>query len=116
MGRCRARRGERRPSCGPGPSGCRHRPGGLRNADPLLDTIADAPALATLVGELARLVWLSDQDLRRIPVHGPTPVYPHSLIWRSDNSHPSLAALRAHLHATRPEQPGAGTWAPGWAQ
>ncbi|MFF4029620.1 LysR family transcriptional regulator [Streptomyces sviceus] len=83
--------------------------------DPLLDTIADAPALATLVGELTRLVWPSDQDLRRIPVHGPTPVYPHSLIWRSDNSHPTLAALRSHLHATRPEAPGAGTWAPGWA-
>ncbi|MFF7168524.1 type 2 periplasmic-binding domain-containing protein [Streptomyces pseudovenezuelae] len=106
----------------PRPSRCRRRPGGLRNADPvftvdpLLGTIADAPALAALVGELARLLWLSDQDLRRIPVHGPTPVHPHSLIWRSDNSHPSLAALRAHLHATRPEQPGAGTWAPGWAQ
>ncbi|MER6283207.1 LysR family transcriptional regulator [Streptomyces sviceus] len=83
--------------------------------DPLLDTIADSPTLATLVGELTRLVWPSDQDLRRIPVHGPTPVYPHSLIWRSDNSHPALAALRAHLHATRPEAPGAGTWAPGWA-
>ena len=83
--------------------------------DPLLDTIADSPALATLVGELTRLVWPSDQDLRRIPVHGPTPVYPHSLIWRTDNPHPALAALRAHLHATRPEPPGVGTWAPGWA-
>ncbi|KQV93560.1 LysR family transcriptional regulator [Streptomyces sp. Root369] len=83
--------------------------------DPLLDTIADSPALATLVGELTRLVWPSDQDLRRIPVHGPTPVYPHSLIWRTDNPHPALAALRTHLHATRPEPPGVGTWAPGWA-
>ncbi|MGX1472278.1 UNVERIFIED_CONTAM: DNA-binding transcriptional LysR family regulator [Streptomyces canus] len=83
--------------------------------DPLLDTIADSPALATLVGELTRLVWPSDQDLRRIPVHGPTPVYPHSLIWRADNPHPALAALRAHLHTTRPEPPGVGTWAPGWA-
>ncbi|MEU1480313.1 LysR family transcriptional regulator [Streptomyces sp. NPDC005760] len=83
--------------------------------DPLLDTIADSPALATLVGELTRLVWPADQDLRRIPVHGPTPVYPHSLIWRTDNPHPALDALRAHLHATRPEPPGAGTWAPGWA-
>lgn len=82
--------------------------------DPLLDTIADSPALATLVGELTRLVWPSDQDLRRIPVHGPTPVYPHSLIWRADNPHPALAALRAHLHTTRPEPPGPGTWAPSW--
>ncbi|MDQ0758279.1 LysR family transcriptional regulator [Streptomyces canus] len=83
--------------------------------DPLLDTIADSPALATLVGELTRLVWPSDQDLRRIPVHGPTPVYPHSLIWRAGNPHPALAALREHLHVTRPEPPGVGTWAPGWA-
>jgi DNA-binding transcriptional LysR family regulator len=83
--------------------------------DPLLDTIAESPSLATLVGELTRLVWPADQDLRRIPVHGPTPVYPHSLIWRADNPHPALAALRAHLETTRPDQPGAGTWAPSWA-
>ncbi|NEA98450.1 LysR family transcriptional regulator [Streptomyces sp. SID13726] len=83
--------------------------------DPLLDTIADSPGLATLVSELTRLVWPADQDLRRIPVHGPTPVYPHSLIWRADNPHPAIAALRAHLHTTRPEPPGAETWAPGWA-
>ncbi|MFG2460034.1 LysR family transcriptional regulator [Streptomyces sp. NPDC048523] len=83
--------------------------------DPLLDTIADSPTLATLVGELTRLVWLSDQDLRRIPVHRPTPVYPHSLLWRADNPHPALAALRAHLHTTRPDPPDVGTWAPSWA-
>ncbi|AYC43463.1 LysR family transcriptional regulator [Streptomyces griseorubiginosus] len=83
--------------------------------DPLLDTIADSPALATLVGELTRLVWPSDQDLRRIPVHGPTPVYPHSLIWRADNAHPVLDALRSHLHRTRPDLPDTGTWTPNWA-
>ncbi|MEU9166628.1 LysR family transcriptional regulator [Streptomyces sp. NPDC048420] len=83
--------------------------------DPLLDTIADSPSLATLVGELTRFVWPADQDLRRIPVRGPTPVYPHSLIWRADNPHPALGALRDHLHATRPEPPGAGVWAPSWA-
>jgi len=83
--------------------------------DPLLDTIADSPALATLVGELTRLVWPSGQDLRRIPVHGPTPVYPHSLIWRADNAHPVLDALRSHLHRTRPDLPDTGTWTPKWA-
>ncbi|MFF7952878.1 LysR family transcriptional regulator [Streptomyces griseorubiginosus] len=83
--------------------------------DPLLDTIADSPALATLVGELTRLVWPSDQDLRRIPVHGPTPVYPHSLLWRADNAHPVLDALRSHLHRTRPDLPDTGTWTPNWA-
>ncbi|MFK4107037.1 LysR family transcriptional regulator [Streptomyces sp. NPDC019531] len=83
--------------------------------DPLLDTIADSPSLATFVGELTRLVWPSDQDLRRIPVRGPTPVYPHSLIWRADNPHPALGALRDHLHTTRPDPPGAGVWTPSWA-
>ncbi|MFC8362112.1 LysR family transcriptional regulator [Streptomyces griseorubiginosus] len=83
--------------------------------DPLLDTIADSPALATLVGELTRLVWPSDQDLRRIPVHGPTPVYPHSLVWRADNAHPVLDALRSHLHRTRPNLPDSVTWTPNWA-
>ncbi|KUM68326.1 LysR family transcriptional regulator [Streptomyces griseorubiginosus] len=83
--------------------------------DPLLDTIADSPGLATLVGELTRLVWPSGQDLRRIPVHGPTPVYPHSLIWRADNAHPVLDALRSHLHRTRPDLPDTGTWTPNWA-
>ena len=82
--------------------------------DPLLDTIADSPALATLVGELTRFAWPADQDLRRIPVHNPTPVYPHALIWRGDNRHPTLTALRDHLRTTRPDPPGAGTWEPGW--
>lgn len=83
--------------------------------DPLLDTIADSSTLATFVGELTRLVWPSDQDLRRIPVHGPTPVYPHSLIWRADNPHPALEALRSHLRTTRREPPDTGMWTPSWA-
>jgi DNA-binding transcriptional LysR family regulator len=83
--------------------------------DPLLDTIADSSTLATFVGELTRLVWPSDQDLRRIPVHGPTPIYPHSLVWRADNPHPALEALRSHLRTTRPEPPDTGMWAPSWA-
>ncbi|MDG4862716.1 LysR family transcriptional regulator [Streptomyces sp. T-3] len=79
----------------------------------LLDEIADNPALATLVGEGTRLVWPAAHDLRRIPVLDPTPVYPHSLLWRGDNPHPALAALRAHLGTARP---GPGTWVPTWAR
>jgi hypothetical protein len=52
-----------------------------------------------------RLVWPARYDLRRIPVHDPTPVYPHSLIWRPDNPHPALAALRGYLNSTRPAPP-----------
>ncbi|WP_233358670.1 LysR substrate-binding domain-containing protein [Thermomonospora amylolytica] len=82
--------------------------------EPLLDTIADSPALATFVGERIRLLWPAGHELRRIPVHGPTPVYPHSLIWRGDNPHPALAALRGHLGSAHPAHPG--TWTPEWAQ
>ncbi|MCX5055007.1 MULTISPECIES: LysR family transcriptional regulator [unclassified Streptomyces] len=81
--------------------------------EPLLDTIADSPLLATFVGEQTRVLWPADHDLRRIPVHDPTPVYPHSLIWRGDNPHPALAALRAHLGSPRNDR---DTWTPNWAQ
>jgi hypothetical protein len=56
--------------------------------EPLLDTTASGPAVATFVGEQTRLTWPGDWDLRRIGMRDPTPVYPHSLIWRGDNPHP----------------------------
>ncbi|MFB4426466.1 LysR family transcriptional regulator [Streptomyces sp. QL37] len=83
-------------------------------SDALLDTVADTPALATFMGGLTRLVWPAGHGLRRIPVTGPTPVYPHSLLWHRDNPHPALAALRAHLAATAAGHGAAGTWTPGW--
>jgi DNA-binding transcriptional LysR family regulator len=83
-------------------------------SDALLDTVADTPALATFMGGRTRLVWPAGHGLRRIPVTGPTPVYPHSLLWHRDNPHPGLASLRAHLAATTTGHGAAGTWAPGW--
>jgi DNA-binding transcriptional LysR family regulator len=65
--------------------------------DAILDAVAADPALATFVGEQTRLHWPAGHGLRRIPVRGPAPAYPHSLIWRRDNSHPALAALRGYL-------------------
>ena len=82
--------------------------------EPLLDAIADSPALATFVGERTRLLWPAGHDLRRVTVCAPTPVYPHSLLWRGDNPHPALAALRRHL-GTAPAA-GPDTWTPGWAR
>ncbi|MFJ9905470.1 LysR family transcriptional regulator [Streptomyces sp. NPDC101152] len=81
--------------------------------EPLLDTIADSPHLATFVGVQTRMVWPAGHDLRRIPLRDPTPVYPHSLIWRADNPHPTLAALRAHLGTARRD---ADSWTPKWAR
>jgi DNA-binding transcriptional LysR family regulator len=84
--------------------------------EPLLDVIADSAELATLVGEQTRLLWPADYGLRRIAVRDPTPVYPHSLIWRGGDPHPALATLRDYLVANRRRQCAAGTWAPRWAQ
>lgn len=84
--------------------------------EPLLDVIADSSALATFVGEQTRLVWPADYGLRRIAVHDPTPVYPHSLIWRRDNSHPALTTLRNYLSYTQSNRRDAETWTPKWAQ
>ncbi|MET7597906.1 LysR family transcriptional regulator [Streptomyces sp. NPDC005481] len=83
-------------------------------SDALLDTIADTPSLATFMGGHTRLVWPAGHGLRRIPVTDPTPVYPHSLLWRRDNPHPALATLRAHLAAAAPGHDAVGTWAPDW--
>ncbi|MER7660188.1 LysR family transcriptional regulator [Streptomyces sp. NPDC096193] len=84
--------------------------------EPLLDTIADSSVLATFVGERTEFVRPADDDLRRVFVHGPTPVYPHSLIWRGDNPHPALTALRDHLGSLRSDRRHGETWTPSWAQ
>jgi len=84
----------------------------------LLDVIADSPSTATLVGTHTRLVWPAQHDLRRIPIIDPTPVYPHSLIWKQNNPHPTLSVLRDHLMAATPRlSPGAAPlWTPSWAE
>jgi DNA-binding transcriptional LysR family regulator len=81
----------------------------------LVDALAEAPDVATLVGERTRILWPAGHDLRRLPVRDPTPVYPHALVWRDDNPHPALAALRDHL-ATLPAAPAGPVWAPAWAR
>jgi DNA-binding transcriptional LysR family regulator len=83
--------------------------------EPLLDTVASVPALATFVGEQTHLIWPGHYDLRRIAVRDPAPVYPHSLIWRTDNPHPALTMLRDYL-GSQPCHSSYATWTPGWAQ
>jgi DNA-binding transcriptional LysR family regulator len=82
----------------------------------LLDVVSDSASLATFVGAQTRLVWTARQDLRRIPVRDPMPVYPHSLIWRTDNPHPGLAALRAHLGRGPKGPRHTETWTSSWAR
>ncbi|MFF9347233.1 LysR family transcriptional regulator [Streptomyces sp. NPDC014734] len=84
-------------------------------AEPLLEALATSRSLATFVGERTHLVWPADHGLRRIPVRGPVPVYPHSLLWHRDNRHPVLDALRDHFRPGRADRSDAGTWKPAWA-
>jgi DNA-binding transcriptional LysR family regulator len=81
----------------------------------MLAEIAQSPKLATLVGTGSRYLWPAEYDLRRIPVRGPTPVYPLSLVWRSGNRHPALGELRGYLQA-RAVISVADSWVPDWAQ
>ncbi|MEV2255519.1 LysR family transcriptional regulator [Streptomyces sp. NPDC050147] len=81
----------------------------------LLDTISGSTTLATFVSEQTPLVWPSGYTLRRIPLKDPTPVYPHSLLWRAHNPHPSLAALCRHFTAAYPGRPNSGIWTPTWS-
>lgn len=84
-------------------------------SDAMMDAIASTPALATLVGAGDRHLWPATHGLRRIPLVDPTPVYPHSLVFRTDDPHPALAALRGYLSRTRAPLPGR-VWVPGWAR
>ncbi|MFF0471133.1 LysR family transcriptional regulator [Micromonospora zamorensis] len=81
----------------------------------LLAEIADSAELATFAGERTRYLWPDSYDLRRIPVRGPAPIYPMSLIWRDDNPHPALATLRDHLDSRRTDPADAEIWLPTWA-
>lgn len=80
------------------------------------DTAIAAVRSGAIDATFRALLWPADYGLRRIAVRDPTPVYPHSLVWRNDNPHPALATLRDYLAATRPRQRGDGTWAPGWTR
>ncbi|PPG27209.1 LysR family transcriptional regulator [Pseudoclavibacter sp. RFBB5] len=82
--------------------------------DSLLDELAESASLSTLVGEGSRYLWPESYDLRRMPIVDPTPVYPHSILWRADNPHPVLAAFLEHMRGRRRPPTSDTTWAPSW--
>jgi hypothetical protein len=82
----------------------------------LLDTIGESTTLGTFVGEHTPRVWPTGYDLRRVTLHEPTPVYRHSLLWREDNVHPGLVALREHLAALKGLRDDQEIWVPDWAR
>lgn len=82
----------------------------------LLDVLHDSSTLANLAGEHTRYLWPAHYDMRRIPIHNPTPIYPHSLIWHRDNTHPALTTLRDYLNARTTDVPRAEVWTPKWGR
>lgn len=78
----------------------------------LMDALADSSSLATLVGDDDRYLWPESYSLRRIPLHEPTPLYPHVLLTRCEHQHPVLSALRDYLRASAPSVEDG--WAPDW--
>ena len=83
--------------------------------EPLHDVIADSANIATFVPEQLQILWPDGHDLRRILIRDPALLYPNSLIWRNDNPHPTLAALRQYVTAIRPVLPGGPCWLPSWS-
>jgi DNA-binding transcriptional LysR family regulator len=81
----------------------------------LLDVLADSPTLAHLSGARTRILWPDHYDLRRIPIRHPALVYPTSLIWHQDNTHPDLGILLDYLASTRVERSQTEIWVPSWA-
>lgn len=82
----------------------------------LLAEIADSAELATFVGEGSRYLWPESYDLRRIPVVDPVPVYPLSVVWRADNTHPVLANFLDYLRTRYRATARDDVWIPGWAR
>ncbi|QEU91628.1 LysR family transcriptional regulator [Streptomyces kanamyceticus] len=81
--------------------------------EPLLDVISESRSLITYVGERTRIVWSLHQNLTRIPIVTPTPVYPWSLIWHPGNRHPGLRRLVAHTREHAPRTGLRPSWLPG---
>jgi len=82
----------------------------------LLDVLADSATLANLAGERTRHLWPDHYDLRRIPIRHPTPVYPISMIWHEDNTHPALGVVVDYLTSIQERHSETEIWVPDWAQ
>jgi len=88
--------------------------GPIFSAEVQLAELAESADLATLVGTGSRYLWPESYDLRRIPIVDPTPIYPHFVIWHTENRHPALKAFLTHLQATHTSPHD--TWLPSWAR
>jgi DNA-binding transcriptional LysR family regulator len=82
----------------------------------VFDAVAASSALVTYVGEKTRVALPASAGLVRLPVTGPVPAYPWSLIWRSRPGHPGTRLLAEHTErAFRARRPAA-SWLPRQAR
>jgi DNA-binding transcriptional LysR family regulator len=56
-------------------------------SESVFDAVAASRSLVTFVGERSRIGWPGNLGLVRLPLADPVPVYPWSLIWRTDTQH-----------------------------
>ncbi|MBB5160042.1 LysR family transcriptional regulator [Saccharopolyspora phatthalungensis] len=76
----------------------------------LLDSIADSRSMLTFFGDRTRAAW--PQRLARIPLAGPTPVYPWSVVWHTGNQHPGLREFVTHLRQSFTPPARGEVWLP----
>jgi DNA-binding transcriptional LysR family regulator len=85
--------------------------------DSVFDSVAASDSLVTFVGEKSRVALPGAAALVRLPVTDPVPLYPWSLIWRSQTRHPGTRRLIEHAQrAFTPPPVGASVWLPRQAR
>jgi hypothetical protein len=86
-----------------------------RGATLTIDGQAFLPHARALLSAAERAVAAVRPGQRALRVEVPGRRYPSSLIWRDDNPHPTLAALRSYVDAVTPVLPEGPYWLPPWS-
>jgi DNA-binding transcriptional LysR family regulator len=85
-------------------------------SESVFDAIAASRSLVTLVGERSRVGWPGGLGLARLPLVDPVPLYPWSLVWRSDTVHPGVQHLIDQVKRSFEKPSGAAVWLPRQAK
>jgi DNA-binding transcriptional LysR family regulator len=84
----------------------------VSGTESVFDSVAASTSLVTFVGEKNRVALPAAAGLVRLPVTGPVPLYPWSLVWRRRSPHPAAGRLIDHAErAFQPPDPVA-SWLP----
>jgi DNA-binding transcriptional LysR family regulator len=88
----------------------------VTGTESVFDDIAASASLVTYVSEKNRIALPAGAGLLRLPVTGPAPLYPWSLVWRVPPRHPGLRQLIAHTRRTFQPPDLAAAWLPRQAR